>query len=57
MKLAKTPEEAAETAPGRFSGMDIKGHIVHKVLVAPGADIAKEYLSRRHPRPRGARHH
>ena len=25
--------------------MDIKGHTVHRVLVADGADIAEEYFS------------
>ena len=42
VKLAKTPEEAAERT-GQILGLDIRGHIVRKVLVAPGADIAKEY--------------
>ncbi|HEY8598234.1 MAG TPA: ADP-forming succinate--CoA ligase subunit beta [Thermomicrobiales bacterium] len=42
VKLAKSPEEAAEKA-GQILGLDIRGHIVHQVLVAPGADIAKEY--------------
>jgi succinyl-CoA synthetase beta subunit len=42
VKVAKTPEEAAEAA-GQILGMDIKGHRVHRVLVDPGADIAQEY--------------
>lgn len=42
VKLAKSPEEAAEAAQ-KILGLDIRGHIVKQVLVAPGADIAKEY--------------
>ncbi len=42
VKLAKTPEEAYEHAKA-ILGMDIKGHTVHRVLVADGADIAEEY--------------
>jgi succinyl-CoA synthetase beta subunit len=42
VKLAKSPHEAAERA-GEILGMDIKGHTVHKVLVAQGASIAEEY--------------
>ncbi len=42
VKLARSPEEAAEKT-GQILGLDIRGHIVHQVLVAPGADIAKEY--------------
>jgi succinyl-CoA synthetase beta subunit len=42
VKLAKSPQEAAERA-GEILGMDIKGHTVHKVLVAQGASIAEEY--------------
>jgi succinyl-CoA synthetase beta subunit len=42
VKLAKTPDEAAEKA-GEILGMDIKGHTVHRVLIAAGADIAEEY--------------
>ena len=42
VKLAKSPEEAAEKT-GQILGLDIQGHIVRKVLVAPAADIAKEY--------------
>lgn len=42
VKLAKSPEEASEHAKA-ILGMDIKGHTVHRVLVADGADIAEEY--------------
>jgi len=41
VKLAQTPEEAREHAE-RILGMQIKGLTVHKVLVAPAADIASE---------------
>ena len=42
MKLAKNPDEAYEYAQ-QILDMDIKGHTVHRVLVAQGADIAEEY--------------
>ncbi|HEY6738502.1 MAG TPA: ADP-forming succinate--CoA ligase subunit beta [Actinopolymorphaceae bacterium] len=42
VKLAKDPDEAYATA-SQILGMDIKGHTVHKVLVAPAAQIAEEY--------------
>jgi succinyl-CoA synthetase beta subunit len=42
VKLAETPEEAQEKASA-ILGMDIKGHIVHKVLVTEASDIAEEY--------------
>ncbi|WP_300343626.1 ADP-forming succinate--CoA ligase subunit beta [Nesterenkonia sp.] len=42
VKLAKTPEEAYEHAQA-ILGMDIKGHTVHRVMIAQGADIAEEY--------------
>lgn len=42
VKLAKTPDEAAQHAAA-ILGMDIKGETVEKVLVAPAADIKKEY--------------
>jgi succinyl-CoA synthetase beta subunit len=42
VKLAKTPEEAKEKAEA-IIGLDIKGHIVHRVLVAEASDIAEEY--------------
>ena len=42
VKLARSAEEAREKAE-EILGMDIKGHTVHKVLIAAGADIAEEY--------------
>lgn len=42
VKLAKSPEEAASVA-SQILGLDIRGHTVHKVLVAPAADIAHEF--------------
>jgi succinyl-CoA synthetase beta subunit len=42
VKLAKSPKEATEAASA-ILGLDIRGHIVRKVLIAPGADIAKEF--------------
>lgn len=42
VKLARTREEAVDHAKN-ILGMDIKGHTVHKVMVAAGADIAEEY--------------
>jgi succinyl-CoA synthetase beta subunit len=42
VKLAESPTEAVARA-GEILGMDIKGHTVHRVLVAPAADIAEEY--------------
>jgi succinyl-CoA synthetase beta subunit len=42
VKLAHSPQEAAEKA-GEILGMDIKGHTVHRVMVAQGASIAEEY--------------
>ncbi len=42
VKLADNADEAAEKA-ARILGMDIKGHIVHSVLVAEDTDIAQEY--------------
>ena len=42
VKVAKTPDEAYEYASA-ILGMDIKGHTVHKVMIAQGADIAEEY--------------
>jgi succinyl-CoA synthetase beta subunit len=41
VKLAKTPDEAKAAAKA-ILGMNIRGHIVHKVLVDPGADIQSE---------------
>lgn len=42
VKVAKSPDEAYEHASA-ILGMDIKGHTVHKVMIAQGADIAEEY--------------
>jgi succinyl-CoA synthetase beta subunit len=42
VKLAENPQEAVERARD-ILGMDIKGHTVHRVLIAPTADIAEEY--------------
>lgn len=42
VKLAHSPDEAAERAR-EILGMDIKGHTVHRVMVAAGARIAAEY--------------
>jgi succinyl-CoA synthetase beta subunit len=42
VKVAKSPEEAQARA-GEILGMDIKGHTVHQVMVAQGADIEQEY--------------
>lgn len=42
VKLAHSPEEAGQRA-GEILGMDIKGHTVHRVMVAQGAKIAEEY--------------
>ncbi|WP_175956699.1 ADP-forming succinate--CoA ligase subunit beta [Schaalia sp. Marseille-Q2122] len=42
VKLATSVEEAEEKA-SQILGMDIKGHIVRKVLIASAADIAAEY--------------
>ncbi len=42
VKLAHSPDEAAEKA-GQILGMDIKGHTVHRVMIAQGAEIAEEY--------------
>jgi succinyl-CoA synthetase beta subunit len=42
VKLAGDPQEAVEKA-GEILGMDIKGHTVHRVLIAPAAEIAEEY--------------
>ena len=42
VKVAKTPEDAEELSKAIF-GLDIKGHIVKRVMVAAGADIKQEY--------------
>ncbi|MBO8202489.1 ADP-forming succinate--CoA ligase subunit beta [Streptomyces smyrnaeus] len=42
VKLASDPADAVEKA-GQILGMDIKGHTVHKVMLAQTADIQEEY--------------
>jgi succinyl-CoA synthetase beta subunit len=42
VKLATDPQDAVVKAR-EILGMDIKGHTVHRVLIAPAADIAEEY--------------
>jgi succinyl-CoA synthetase beta subunit len=42
VKVAHTPDDAAAASEAIF-GLDIKGHIVHRVMVAAGARIASEY--------------
>jgi len=42
VKVAKSVDEAAAAAE-QILGMDIKGHTVHKVMIAQGAQIAEEY--------------
>ena len=42
VKVAKTPDEAYEAAQA-ILGLDIKGHVVQRVMVAAGARIAEEY--------------
>jgi succinyl-CoA synthetase beta subunit len=42
VKLARTPGEAREAAAA-ILGLDIRGHTVRKVLVAPAVDIAHEF--------------
>ncbi len=42
VKIAKSAEEAADRAKD-ILGMDIKGHTVHKVMIAEGAEIVEEY--------------
>jgi succinyl-CoA synthetase beta subunit len=42
VKLAQDPQDAVAKAR-EILGMDIKGHTVHRVLIAPAADIAEEY--------------
>lgn len=42
VKLARNPDEVAERSR-EILGMDIRGHTVHRVMVAQGADIAEEY--------------
>src|SRR5699024_8018773 len=42
VKIAKSADEA-EARAEEILGMDIKGHTVHRVMIAEGADIAEEY--------------
>ena len=42
VKVAKTPDEAFEAAKA-ILGLDIKGHVVKRVMVAAGARIAQEF--------------
>jgi len=42
VKVAKNADEAYEYAK-EILGMDIKGHTVHQVMIAEGADIKEEY--------------
>jgi succinyl-CoA synthetase beta subunit len=42
VKLAKDAAEARDRAHD-ILGLDIKGHVVHQVLITPAADIAEEY--------------
>jgi succinyl-CoA synthetase beta subunit len=42
VKLASDPADA-EAKAGQILGMDIKGHTVHRVLIAQSAEIAEEY--------------
>ncbi|MFW5469247.1 ADP-forming succinate--CoA ligase subunit beta [Knoellia sp. CPCC 206435] len=42
VKVAKSADEAERLA-GEILGMDIKGHTVHRVMIAQGAQIAEEY--------------
>ncbi|MFI7679725.1 ADP-forming succinate--CoA ligase subunit beta [Actinophytocola sp. NPDC049390] len=42
VKLADDPEDTKAKAEG-ILGLDIKGHVVRRVLVTPASDIAEEY--------------
>src|SRR5262249_51805643 len=42
VKVAKSADEAFEAAEA-ILGLDIKGHVVKRVMVAAGADIAQEF--------------
>lgn len=42
VKVAKTPEDARAAAEA-ILGLDIKGHVVRRVMVAAGAQIAQEF--------------
>ncbi|HEU4912563.1 MAG TPA: ATP-grasp domain-containing protein, partial [Actinomycetes bacterium] len=42
VKLAESADDAQDKA-GQILGMDIKGHTVHRVMIAPAASIDEEY--------------
>jgi succinyl-CoA synthetase beta subunit len=42
VKVVKSPEEAREAA-SKILGLDIKGHVVKRVMIAQGASIAQEF--------------
>lgn len=42
VKVAHSPEEAKDAAE-KILGLDIKGHVVKRVMIAQGAKIAKEF--------------
>ena len=42
VKVTHSPEEAKEAAE-KILGLDIKGHVVKRVMIAEGAKIAKEF--------------
>jgi len=44
VKLAKTPQEAKDVA-SQILGLDIKGHIVKKLLITPAEDIVEEFYA------------
>src|SRR5690349_24533558 len=44
VKLARDADEAREHA-GNILGLDIKGHVVHRVWVEHASDIAEEYYA------------
>jgi succinyl-CoA synthetase beta subunit len=42
VKLADSPDDA-ESKAGQILGLDIKGHVVRRLLITPAADIETEY--------------
>jgi len=42
VRLAQNPDDAEDKA-AQILGLDIKGHLVHRVMVAPAANVADEY--------------
>ncbi len=42
VKLADSPDDT-EARAGEILGLDIKGHVVHRLLITPAADIETEY--------------